>query len=88
MSAQCQERTSPASFDHLVGGAKQRRMWRAVLALSELAALHPLVFQRLQIRDHIPDLPRIELKLRHRRMARHDAFGQGLGEVLDRIFGV
>jgi hypothetical protein len=46
------------------------------------------VFQRLQIRDHITHLPGIELKLRHGRMARHNAFGQRLGEVLDRIFGV
>ena len=48
----------------------------------------PSLFQRLQIGDHITDLSRIELKLRHSWMARHDALGQGLGEVLDRIFGV
>lgn len=46
------------------------------------------MFQRLQIGDHVTDLPRIELKLRHCRMACHDAFGQGFGEILDRIFRV
>ena len=58
----------------------------ARLASQATGPKDPSVFQRLQIGDHIADLTRIELKLRHCRMACHEAFGQGFGEVLDRIF--
>src|SRR5688572_1604648 len=43
------------------------------------------LFKRLQIRQQITDLVRIELEGRHRRMPGGDAFGQRLAEGLDRI---
>jgi hypothetical protein len=43
------------------------------------------LFKRLQIRQQIADLVRLELESRHRRMAGVDAFGQRLSESLDRI---
>src|SRR5215211_6556959 len=39
-------------------------------------------------RYHIIDLPRVETKLRHCRMARHDPFSKSFGEVLDRVLRV
>ena len=44
-----------------------------------------LIFQRLQVRDHVADLPGIELKFRHRRMAGDDTFGKRFLERFDRI---
>ncbi len=41
--------------------------------------------QRLQIRDHVGDLARIELEFRHRRMTSDDAFGERFLETFDRI---
>ena len=43
------------------------------------------LFKRLQIRQQITDLVRIELEGRHGRMPGGDAFGQRLAEGLDRI---
>ena len=51
---------------------------------AKLNAIHEplrLLLQRLQVGDHVADLPGIELELRHRRMAGDDAFGERLLEV-------
>ena len=39
-----------------------------------------LVFQRLQVGNHVADLPRIELELGHRGVAGDDALGEGFLE--------
>ena len=43
------------------------------------------LFEGLQIGQQIVDLVRIELELRHGRMAGHDAFGESLGKGFDSI---
>src|SRR5476651_1100316 len=42
-------------------------------------------FERLQVGDQVFDLGHVQLELRHPRMRRHDALGERLREILDRI---
>ncbi len=44
-----------------------------------------LLFQRFKVSDHVADLARIELELRHRWMPGDDAFGERFLESFDRI---
>jgi len=62
-----------------IGGARPGR------ALRERKSKGRGLFKRLKIREEISDLRGIELKLRHGRMACHNALGERLLQIINRV---